>query len=149
MTKAYNSTYNLKASEIKHDWHVIDAQGQVLGRIATQIAMLLRGKHKPTYTPHLAMGDFVIVLNADKVELTGKKANKKVYYRHTGYPGGLKTTPWKMMLAKHPDRIIRIAVKGMLPKTRLGRQLIRRLHVYAGDKHPHEAQQPKRYEIKK
>jgi large subunit ribosomal protein L13 len=142
-------TYNLKASEIKHDWHVIDAQGQVLGRIATQIAILLRGKHKPTYTPHLAMGDFVIVLNAEKVELTGKKAGKKVYYRHSGYPGGLKTTPFKMMLAKHPDRIIHIAVKGMLPKTRLGRQLIRRLHVYAGDKHPHEAQQPKRYEIKK
>jgi large subunit ribosomal protein L13 len=139
----------MKASEIQHDWQLVDAQGHVLGRLATHVATLLRGKHKPTFTPHLEMGDFVIVVNAEKIELTGRKAMQKVYYRHSGYPGGLKTTPYKVMLAKHPDRIIRFAVKGMLPKTRLGRHLLKRLHIYAGSSHPHEAQQPKRYEIKK
>lgn len=142
-------TYNLKASEIKRDWHVLDVQGQVLGRVATQIATLLRGKHKPTFTPHLEMGDFVIVVNAQQVQLTGRKAQQKLYYRHSGYPGGLKVTPYKVMLAKHPDRVIRFAVKGMLPKTRLGRHLLRRLHIYAGGSHPHEAQQPKQFELKK
>lgn len=138
-------TYTQKASEVQRDWYVIDATGQVLGRLATQIATLLRGKHKPTYTPSLDGGDFVIVVNAEKIRLTGRKPEQKTYVRHTGYPGGLKVTPYKMMLAKHPDRIIRLAVKGMLPKNRMGRRLMTKLRVYAGPTHPHAAQQPKVY----
>lgn len=141
-------TYSMKEAEIQHDWLLVDADNQVLGRLATQVATLLRGKHKPTFTPHLEMGDFVIVVNAEKIVLTGRKADQKIYYRHTGYPGGLRQTPFKVMLAKHPERIIRFAVKGMLPKTRQGRHLIRRLRIYSGPSHPHEAQQPKPFELK-
>jgi len=122
---------------------VVDATDQVLGRLATRIATLLRGKHKPTYTPSIDGGDFVIVVNCEKIKITGKKADQKIYYRHTGYPGGLKATPYKMMLAKHPDRILRNAVKGMLPKNRMGRHLLTKLRIYAGPRHPHAAQQPK------
>lgn len=136
-------TYHQKASEIQRDWLLIDADGQVLGRLATQIATLLRGKHKPTYTPSMDGGDFVIVVNVEKIKLMGKKPDQKVYYRHTGYPGGIKATPYKMMLAKHPDRILRKAVKGMLPKNRMGRHLLGKLRLYAGPNHPHAAQQPK------
>lgn len=139
-------TYSQKASEVQRDWYVIDAADQVLGRLATQIATLLRGKHKPTYTPSLDGGDFVVVINADKVRITGRKADQKTYIRHTGYPGGLKVTPYRMMQAKHPDRIIRFAVKGMLPKNRMGRRLITKLRIYPGPIHPHAAQQPKVYE---
>ena len=135
-------TYHQKESEIQRDWLLIDANGQVLGRLATQIATLLRGKHKPTYTPSMDGGDFVIVVNVEKIKLMGKKPDQKVYYRHSGYPGGLKTIPYKMMLAKHPDRILRSAVKGMLPKTRMGRHLLGKLRLYAGPNHPHVAQQP-------
>ena len=142
-------TYSMKEAEIQHDWLLVDADNQVLGRLATQVATLLRGKHKPTFTPHLEMGDFVIVVNAEKIALTGRKSDQKIYYRHTGYPGGLRQTPFKVMLAKHPERIIRFAVKGMLPKTRMGRHLIRRLRIYSGPSHPHEAQQPKPFELKK
>jgi large subunit ribosomal protein L13 len=138
-------TYAQKASEIQRDWHVIDASGQTLGRLATQIAVLLRGKHKPTFSPYIDGGDFVVVVNADKVHLTGRKADQKNYYRHSNYPGGLKVTPFRRMLATHPDRILRFAVKGMLPKTRLGRQQITKLKIFAGPKHPHAAQQPKVY----
>jgi large subunit ribosomal protein L13 len=138
-------TYSQKASEIQRDWYVVDASGQVLGRLATQIATLLRGKHKPTFTPHLDGGDFVIVTNAEKIRVTGRKADQKVYYRHTGYPGGLKMTSYKMMREKHPDRILRQAVKGMLPKNRLGRRLMTKLKIYAGPHHPHAAQQPRPY----
>jgi large subunit ribosomal protein L13 len=138
-------TYSQKASEIQRDWYVVDASGQVLGRLATQIATLLRGKHKPTFTPHLDGGDFVIVTNAEKIRVTGHKADQKVYYRHTGYPGGLKMTSYKMMREKHPDRILRQAVKGMLPKNRLGRRLMTKLKIYAGPHHPHAAQQPRPY----
>lgn len=138
-------TYSQKASEIQRDWYVVDATGQVLGRLATQIATLLRGKHKPTYTPSLDGGDFVVVVNAEKVRLTGRKPEQKIYYRHTGYPGGLRATPYKRMLEKHPDRIIRFAVKGMLPKNRIGRRLMTKLRIYAGPHHPHAAQQPKVY----
>ncbi|MFP4435916.1 MAG: 50S ribosomal protein L13 [Chloroflexaceae bacterium] len=138
-------TYSQKASEIQRDWYVVDASGQVLGRLATQIATLLRGKHKPTFTPHLDGGDFVIVTNAEKIRVTGRKAEQKVYYRHTGYPGGLKMTSYKMMREKHPDRILRQAVKGMLPKNRLGRRLMTKLKIYAGPHHPHAAQQPRPY----
>ncbi|MCG8347287.1 MAG: 50S ribosomal protein L13 [Chloroflexales bacterium] len=138
-------TYSQKASEIQRGWYVVDATGQVLGRLATQIATLLRGKHKPTYTPSSDGGDFVVVVNAEKVRVTGRKAEQKIYYRHTGYPGGLRATPYKRMLAKHPDRIIRFAVKGMLPKNRLGRRLMTKLRIYAGPQHPHAAQQPQVY----
>lgn len=140
--KTYH-TWHPKANEIQREWLVVDAKGEVLGRLATQIAHLLRGKHKPTWAPNVDGGDFVIVLNAADVHLTGSKPNQKVYYRHTGYPGGLKETPYKIMLARHPERIIKFAVKGMLPKTRLGRQMLKKLHVYRGPAHPHVAQQPK------
>jgi large subunit ribosomal protein L13 len=136
-------TYHQKASEVQRDWLLVDAEGQVLGRLATQLATLLRGKHKPTYTPSIDGGDFVVVVNVEKIRIMGKKADQKVYYRHTGYPGGIKATPYKMMLAKHPDRILRSAVKGMLPKNRMGRRLLTKLRLYAGPNHPHAAQQPK------
>ncbi len=136
-------TYHQKPAEAQRDWYVVDATDQVLGRLATQIATLLRGKHKPTYTPSTDGGDFVIVINCEKIKITGKKADQKIYYRHTGYPGGLKATPYKMMLAKHPDRILRNAVKGMLPKNRMGRHLLTKLRIYAGPRHPHAAQQPR------
>ncbi|WP_028457691.1 50S ribosomal protein L13 [Chloroflexus sp. Y-396-1] len=138
-------TYHQKPSEVQRDWYVIDASGKVLGRLATQISTLLRGKHKPTFTPSVDGGDFVIVVNAEKIILTGRKPDQKIYYRHTGYPGGLKATPYKMMLAKHPDRILRLAVKRMLPKNRMGRRLLSKLRIYAGPNHPHAAQQPKPY----
>ncbi|HEU4326401.1 MAG TPA: 50S ribosomal protein L13 [Roseiflexaceae bacterium] len=139
-------TYAQKASEVQRDWLIVDATDQTLGRLATQIATLLRGKHKPTFSPYLDGGDFVVVVNAEKIKVTGRKADQKIYYHHSNYPGGLKETPYRRMLAKHPDRIIRFAVKGMLPKTRLGRQQIIKLKVYAGPNHPHKAQQPKVYE---
>ena len=133
-------TYNLRAKDIDKRWRVFDAEGLALGRLATQVADALRGKDKPTYTPHLDMGDFVIVTNATKVKLSGQKINQKTYIRHTGYLGGLKETPVAEQLEKHPDRVIRAAVWGMIPKGRLGRQQIRHLNVYAGPEHPHEAQ---------
>ena len=136
-------TYHQKASEIQRDWYVVDATNEVLGRLATQIATVLRGKHKPTYTPSNDGGDFVVVVNCEKIRIMGKKADQKMYYRHTGYPGGLKETTYKMMLSKHPDRILRSAVKGMLPKNRMGRRLIGKLRIYVGPNHPHAAQQPK------
>jgi large subunit ribosomal protein L13 len=133
-------TYSTKASDIKRNWHVIDASGKVLGRLATRVATLLKGKHKPIYAPHMDTGDFVIVLNASKVLVTGKKAGQKMYYRHSGYPGGLKRESFNEMMEKHPTRIIEHAVKGMLPHNRQGRAMARRLKVYAGDTHPHQAQ---------
>jgi large subunit ribosomal protein L13 len=138
-------TYHQKPSEVQRDWYVIDASGKVLGRLATQISTLLRGKHKPTFTPSIDGGDFVIVVNAEKIVLTGRKPEQKIYYRHSGYPGGLKEIPYKMMLAKHPERILRLAVKRMLPKNRMGRRLLSKLRIYAGPNHPHAAQQPKPY----
>lgn len=141
-------TWSPKASEIKRDWLLVDADGQVLGRFATQVATLLRGKHKPTYTPHMDLGDYVVVVNADKIKVTGKKPEQKMYYRHSGYPGGLKAVPYRILHQKHPDRIIKLAVKGMLPKNRLGRRMLKKLHIYAGPRHPHAAQQPRPYLIK-
>ena len=140
--KTYH-TWHPKGSEIQRDWLVVDAQDEVLGRLATQVAHLLRGKNKPTWSPHMDGGDFVIVLNASGVRLTGNKAQQKVYYRHSGYPGGLKETPYRIMLARHPNRVIKFAVKGMLPKNRLGRRLLKKLYVYPGGAHPHAAQQPR------
>ena len=140
-------TYTVKAAEIKQEWFVVDAAGKTLGRLASEIAQILRGKHKPTYSPHLDCGDFVIVVNADKIHVTGQKLDKKIYYRHSGYPGGLKEVSLRRQLEKHPDRVITAAVKGMLPKNRLGRRMIKKLKVYAAPTHPHEAQQPKPLEL--
>lgn len=133
--------------ETENDWVVIDAAGQTVGRLATRVAQVLRGKHKPTFTPNQAGGDFVIVVNAEKVVFSGAKLDQKVYTRYSGYQGGLKETTAREMLRKHPERVLERAVWGMLPKTRMGRRLIRRLKVYSGETHPHEAQQPKALEV--
>lgn len=135
-------TYSAKASELAPRWYVIDAEGQILGRLATQIAQILRGKHKPTFTPHLNCGDFVIVVNAAKIEVTGKRLDQKMYYRHSQYPGGLKSESLRQMLDRHPERVIQHAVKGMLPHNRLGDDMLDRLKVYGGPDHPHQAQKP-------
>jgi large subunit ribosomal protein L13 len=140
-------TYQPKASEVTRQWHVIDATDVVLGRLASQTARLLRGKHKPVYAPHVDTGDFVIIVNAGKVALTGNKRNDKLAYRHSGYPGGLSATPYSELLEKRPERVIEKAVKGMLPHNSLGRQMASKLKVYAGPEHPHQAQQPVPYEI--
>jgi large subunit ribosomal protein L13 len=133
-------TYSTKAKDVERQWHVVDASGKTLGKLATQVANLLTGKNKPIYVPYLDTGDYVIVLNAAKVRVTGKKAKQKTYYRHSGYPGGLKAETFEKMLATHPTRVIEHAVKGMLPHNRLGRAMFKKLKVYAGDSHPHQAQ---------
>lgn len=135
-------TYSAKQSDIEGKWFVVDAEGAVLGRLASSIAARLRGKHNPLFTPHVDSGDWIVVVNADKIVLTGKKWEKKKYYRHSGYIGSLKTITAQKLLEKRPEDLIRFAVKGMLPKNRLGRKLLTKLKVYAGDEHPHEAQQP-------
>ncbi len=132
--------YNPSASDLKADWHVVDADGQVLGRLATDLAMKLMGKNKPGYVPHMLSGDFVVVINAEKIKVTGKKAEQKEYIRHSQYPGNRKAIPYERMLERHPDRILRAAVKGMLPRNKLGRHMLGRLKVYAGPEHPHSAQ---------
>ncbi len=131
-----------KKGEVERKWHLVDAQGKTLGRLATRVAVLLRGKNKPIFTPHVDAGDFVIVVNADKIVLTGKKWKDKLYIHHSGYPGGLKSISAEKLMAKKPERLISMAVQGMLPKTKLGRKLIKKLKVYPGANHPHEAQQP-------
>lgn len=133
-------TYSTKASDIERQWHVIDASGKVLGRLATQVASLLMGKHKPIFSRNLDTGDFVVIINADKVRVTGKKAEQKLYYRHSGYPGGLKSISLERMMQTHPTRVIEHAVKGMLPHNRLGASMMKKLRVYAGENHPHLAQ---------
>jgi large subunit ribosomal protein L13 len=140
-------TFMAKKEEIDRKWYVIDAEGKVLGRLASQIAMILTGKNKPIYTPHVDTGDFVIVINAEKVRLTGKKLIQKKYTRHTGYPGGLKETAYKDLFVKHPTMALELAVKGMLPKNSLGRQMMTKLKLYAGPKHKNEAQKPEVLEI--
>ena len=140
-------TYMAKPGEIDRRWYVVDARGKVLGRLATRVAMVLRGKQKPQFTPHVDTGDFVIVVNAQKVLLTGKKLRQKIYYRSSGYPGGLKATNAGTLLKTRPERLIQHAVRGMLPKTKLGDALYRKLKVYAGEKHPHEAQKPVPLEV--
>jgi large subunit ribosomal protein L13 len=141
-------TYSAKKEDITQEWYLVNAQDRILGRIATQIANILRGKNKPVFTPYADAGDFVIVTNAEKVRLTGNKLENKCYYRHTGYPGGLKTRTAQEVLTKRPEDLILLAVKGMLPKNRLGRKLIKKLKIYAGNVHPHEAQQPKLLELR-
>ena len=140
-----NTTYSIKASEIERKWYVIDAEGKVLGRLATEVAKLLKGKHKPTYTTHMDVGDFVIVVNADKIAFTGNKLNDKVYRRHTGYIGNMKEITAKDQMAKDSTKVIMDAVKGMLPKNSLGRQMLTKLRVYAGSEHEHAAQKPETY----
>ena len=140
-------SYMPKMDEITREWVVMDASDQVLGRFATEVARLLRGKHKPEFTPHLDTGDFVVVINADKVRLTGAKMNDKVYYRHSGRPGNLKSETARERMEKYPERVIQAAVWGMLPKNRLGRKLLKKLKVYSGSEHPHQAQQPKTHTL--
>ena len=136
------TTYSPSASEIERTWHVVDAEGMVLGRLSTEVARILRGKHKPTFTPHLDTGDHVIIVNADKVVLTSGKADTKMVYRHSGYPGGIRSATYGRLLATKPEDAVRNTVRGMLPKNRLGRQMLKKLKVYAGPTHPHEAQKP-------
>ena len=140
-------TYTPKASEITRHWWVVDAEGKALGRLATEIARILRGKHKPSFTPHLDVGDHVVVVNASKVALTGRKAEQKTYFRHSGYMGGDKHIPFRRMIETHPERVIELAVKGMLPKNALGRTLRKKLKVYAGKDHPHQGQKPEPLDI--
>ena len=135
-------TFSPRSADIERQWFIVDAAGQTLGRLATQIASVLRGKHKPTYSPHMDVGDHIIVINADKIQVTGRKAEQKVYYRHTGYPGGIRSTPYARMLERHPERILRKAVWGMLPHNVLGRQVYKKLRVYKGPEHRHAAQKP-------
>ena len=141
-------TVSTREQDVQKEWYVVDAQGQTLGRLATQIATVLRGKHKPLFTPHIDCGDYVVVVNAEKIHVTGQKMTQKRYYRHSGYPGGLKEVTLRDQLQKFPARVIETAVRGMLPKTRLGRRMFTKLKVYAGKAHPHEAQQPKVLELK-
>ena len=139
-------TYNAKPGEITREWYLVDADGQTLGRLATRLADLLRGKGKPQFTPHVDTGDFVVVVNAEKVAVTGNKLDSKIYYRHSGYPGGLRERTLREQLARRPEEVLRKAVKGMLPRNRLGRQQLTKLKIYAGADHPHEAQEPKQLE---
>jgi len=140
-------TYVTKPAEVERNWYVIDAEGQTLGRLASKIATILRGKHKPIYNPSVDCGDFVIVVNAEKIHVTGQRMDQKVYYRHSGYPGGLSEITLRRQLERHPTRAIELAVRGMLPKNKLGRKMIKKLKVYAGEEHPHQAQQPVSMEI--
>lgn len=141
------TTYMATPADMQRQWYVVDASGQTLGRLAAKVAAVLRGKHKPTFTPHIDSGDFVIVVNADKIQLTGKKMDDKIYFRHTGYLGGVKQFSARWMIANRPARVIELAVKGMLPKNRLGRKMFRKLKVYAGPEHPHAAQKPQPLDI--
>jgi large subunit ribosomal protein L13 len=149
MKPKLQKTFTPKPGDLNHDWFVVDAADVPLGRLASHVAQLLRGKHKPTYAPHVDGGDYVIVINAEKVAVTGRKEDAKMYYRHSGYPGGLRATSLRQLRATYPDRIINNAVRGMLPKNRLGRQIFSKLKVYAGPDHPHAAQKPQPLDIRK
>ena len=142
-----NKTFVTKPAEVERKWFVVDAEGQTLGRLASRIAVVLRGKHKPIYSPSVDCGDYVIVINAEKIAVTGRRLDQKVYYRHSGYPGGIKQITLRDQLEKHPTRVMHSAVKGMLPKNALGRQMLRKMKVYAGPDHPHTAQQPEQLEL--
>ncbi|WP_062349872.1 50S ribosomal protein L13 [Bacillus kwashiorkori] len=142
------TTYMAKPQEIERKWYVVDAAGKTLGRLASEVAMILRGKHKPTFTPHIDTGDHVIIINASQIELTGKKLTDKMYYRHSQHPGGLKARTALEMRTNYPERMLELAIRGMLPKGTLGRQMFKKLHVYAGSEHPHEAQKPEMYELR-
>ena len=141
------NTFMAKTAEVERKWYLVDASGKTLGRLSSQVAAILRGKNKPTFTPHIDTGDFVVVINADKIKVTGKKLSDKIYYSHSDYPGGMRETNLAEMLAKKPEKVIELAVKGMLPTGPLGRQMLTKLHVYAGAEHPHAAQKPEALEI--
>ena len=141
------TTYSAKAGAVSQDWFVVDAADKVLGRLAAEIARRLRGKHKPEFTPHIDTGDYIVVVNVDKLRVTGRKPEQKTYYRHSGYPGGIYSTTFAKLQARHPDRVLKLAVKGMLPKGPLGYAMLKKMKVYAGASHPHTAQQPKTLEI--
>ena len=140
-------TFTQKQEEIARNWYIVDAEGETLGRLASRIAPILKGKHKPVYTPHMDCGDYVIIVNAEKVRVTGRKMDQKLYYRHSGYPGGLRSISLKDQLAKRPERVLQAATRGMSPKNKLGRRMLKKLKVYAGDSHPHQAQQPRPLEL--
>jgi large subunit ribosomal protein L13 len=140
-------TFSAKSAEVTRDWYIVDATGKVLGRVAAELARRLRGKHKPEFTPHVDTGDYIVVVNADKLRVTGNKTKDKLYHRHSGYPGGIYTTSFEKLQQKHPERVLTLAVKGMLPKGPLGYAMIKKMKVYAGGEHPHTAQQPKTLEI--
>ena len=140
-------TFTEKQADIERDWYVVDAEGETLGRLASRIAPILKGKHKPTYTPYLDCGDFVVIINAEKVRVTGRKLDQVFYHHHSGYPGGLKSVSLREQLDRYPERVLQAAVRGMLPKNKLGRRMIKKLKVYAGNEHPHQAQQPKPLEL--
>lgn len=140
-------TFTAKPETVQHGWYVVDASGKVLGRLASEIARRLRGKHKPEYTPHVDTGDYIVVVNVDKLRVTGRKSQNKIYHRHTGYPGGIYSTSFNKLQARHPDRVLKLAVKGMLPKGPLGYAMIKKMKTYVGTDHPHTAQQPKPLEI--
>lgn len=140
-------TYSPKANEVEREWILFDAEDQILGRLATQVATILRGKHKPEFAPHIDVGDFVVVINVDKIRVTGNRLDQKIYYRHSGYPGGLTGITLRKMMEKSPERVIEKAVWGMLPKNRLGRKLLKKLKIYAGPEHPHAAQQPRQIKL--
>ena len=142
------TTFMANSNTIERKWYVVDAEGKTLGRLASEVASILRGKHKPTFTPHVDTGDHVIILNASKIHLTGKKLTDKIYYRHSMHPGGLKTRTANEMRTNYPERMLELAIKGMLPKNSLGRQIFKKLHVYAGSEHSHQAQQPEVYELR-
>ncbi len=142
------TTFMANAQNIERKWYVIDAEGKTLGRLSTEVASILRGKHKPTFTPHVDTGDHVILLNASKIQLSGNKLHDKIYYRHSNHPGGLKQRTALEMRTNYPERMLELAIKGMLPKNSLGRQIFKKLHVYAGSEHPHQAQQPEVYELR-
>ncbi len=141
-------SYMARPAQVERKWHIVDAEGRTLGRLASEIARVLRGKNKPQYTPHIDTGDFVVVVNAEKVVVTGRKSEQKVYRRHTGYPGGLRETSYEVMMERKPTEVLRKAVKGMMPRTRLGRKQFTKLKLYAGPEHPHEAQNPQPYEMR-
>ena len=140
-------TFSAKSADVQRGWYIVDATGKVLGRVASEIARRLRGKHKPEFTPHVDTGDYIVVVNADKLRVTGNKTKDKLYHRHTGYPGGIYSTSFEKLQQKHPERVLHLAVKGMLPKGPLGYAMIKKMKVYAGGEHPHSAQQPKTLEI--
>ncbi|MFQ5649917.1 MAG: 50S ribosomal protein L13 [bacterium] len=140
-------TYIVNPDEVERKWLLVDAQGQILGRVASRVATILRGKHKPTFSPHMDVGDYVVIINAEKIRLTGKKAQMKRYYRHTGYPGGLRSDSFEELIRKAPEKILQRAIWGMLPHNRLGRKMYKKLKVYAGNSHPHAAQSPERLEL--
>jgi large subunit ribosomal protein L13 len=142
-----NKTVFAKKESVKRDWYLLDASGKVLGRMATKLAVYLRGKHKPIFTPSVDCGDFIVVVNAAKVRLTGKKAEQKIYFTHSGYPGGAKSLTFEKMMGKSPERVVRLAVEGMLPKNRLGRQMIKKLKIYAGTEHPHKSVKLQKLEV--